>query len=75
MTRQGRIARLEVSLEQAWRLEVGALAIVEKTGDRDEPHVLVSWEGAEKIQKLEPEAVRFWNRRGEGVGFVAPGSK
>jgi uncharacterized protein YaiL (DUF2058 family) len=67
VTRENRISSLDVSAEMAWQLEIGSVAVVERPGDHDEPHGLVSWEGAERIYAVEPECVRFWNRRSKRV--------
>jgi uncharacterized protein YaiL (DUF2058 family) len=64
VTREQRIRWLWVTAEIAWKLERGALAIVEKPGDPDEPHVLVPRQAAERIRKLDPGCVRFWNPDG-----------
>ncbi len=56
---------LEVTAEQAWKLEMGTLAIVRNPMDPDEPFALVPRSAAEKIEAIDPEVVRFWNREGK----------
>ncbi len=58
----GRIGWLDVTAEHAWRLEIGALAVVAVPGDKDEPYALVPRRVAERIEAIAPEFVCFWNR-------------
>ena len=64
VTREQRIRWLWVTAELAFELERGALAIVDNPGDTDLPHALVPRQAAERIRKLDPEAIRFWNPEG-----------
>lgn len=64
VSRQQTIQWFHVSAALAWKLESGQLAIVERPGDTDEPHALVPAPIAARIEQLDPECVRFWNREG-----------
>jgi uncharacterized protein YaiL (DUF2058 family) len=62
--RDGIIRWFDVGAELAWRLELGAVAVVERPGDPDEPFAMVPRDVAERISGIEPQFVRFWNREG-----------
>jgi len=66
VSRQRKIRWLDLTAPLARKLELGLLAIVESTGDADEPHVLVPADIAERMEMLDPELVRFWNREPGG---------
>lgn len=71
VTRKNRLRRLELSLEQALALESGALAVVERPEPGQIEHALVPAEAAEALLRDFPKAVRFFNRKGEPVGFLS----
>lgn len=62
VTREQRIRWIYVTAELAWRLERGALAIVEQPGVEQEPFALVPDTAAQRLLQISPESVRFWNR-------------
>jgi uncharacterized protein YaiL (DUF2058 family) len=62
--RDGIIRWFDVGAELAWKLELGAVAVVERPGDPDEPFAMVPRDVAERILSIEPQFVRFWNREG-----------
>ncbi len=71
VNRQRKIRWFDLSAPLARKLELGLLAIVESPGDADEPHVLVPADIAERMEALDPELVRFWNREPAGTGTSA----
>ncbi len=62
VTREQRVRWIYVTAEVAWKLELGALAIVEQPGEPDETPMLVPRAAAERLRALQPDVVRFWNR-------------
>ncbi len=62
VSRNRKIQWFDLSPTLARKIEQGQLAIVEHPGVADEPHALVPARIAARIEKLDPEAVRFWNR-------------
>jgi uncharacterized protein YaiL (DUF2058 family) len=68
VTRTQKLNWLDVSAELGWKLELGQLAIVERPGDADEPHAVVPARIAGRIERLDPECVRFWNRAPPATG-------
>ncbi len=63
-----RIGWLDVTAELAWKLEMGAVAIVANPMDADEPFAIVPRNAADKIVEIDDQAVRFWNRSGRPQG-------
>jgi uncharacterized protein YaiL (DUF2058 family) len=68
VARTQKISWLDVSAGLGWKLELGQLAIVERPGDADEPHAVVPARIAGRIERLDPECVRFWNRVAPATG-------
>ena len=62
VSRQQKICWLDLSDALARKLELGVLAIVERPDNADEPHALVPSNIAERMERLDPELVRFWIR-------------
>jgi uncharacterized protein YaiL (DUF2058 family) len=52
------------------QLLLGSLVIVERQPD-DDAHVLLPPDAAERVQAIDPVAVRFWARSKEPIGYVA----
>lgn len=67
VSRQRNIRWFDLSATLARKLELGLLAIVEHPGDADEPHALVPSDIAERMERLDPDLVRFWNREPGGA--------
>lgn len=70
VSRERKILWFELSAALARKLELGLVAIVERPGDADEPHAVVPAQIAARIERLDPECVRFWNR--DPVGSDPP---
>ncbi|HME92557.1 MAG TPA: DUF2058 family protein [Myxococcaceae bacterium] len=70
-TRKGKLRRLELSPEQAKRLEEGSLAIVERPEPAQLEHSLVPASAADQVLSLSQRAVRFYNRPGSPIGLLA----
>ncbi|MCP3101972.1 DUF2058 family protein [Myxococcus sp. K15C18031901] len=70
MTRKGKLRRLELSPEQAKRLEEGELAVVERPDPAQIEHSLVPAAAAEQMFALSKKAVRFLNRKDSPIGFM-----
>ena len=70
VTRKNKLRRLELTPEQAKRLESGELAVVERPDPDKIEHALVSPAIAEELLKLSERAVRFLNKEGTKVGFL-----
>ncbi|MCE9669476.1 DUF2058 family protein [Myxococcus stipitatus] len=70
MTRKGKLRRLELSPEQAKRLEEGELAVVERPDPAQIEHSLVPAATAEQMFALSKKAVRFLNRKDSPIGFM-----
>jgi len=62
VTRQRKIRWFDLSAGLARKVELGLVAIVEHPGDADEPHALVPSSVAERMERLDPDLVRFWNK-------------
>lgn len=62
VSRARKILWFDLSAALARKLELGVLAIVERPGNADEPHAMVPSNIAERMQRLDPDLVRFWNR-------------
>lgn len=71
VTRKNKLRRLELTAEQAKRLEQGELAVVERPDPDKIDHALVSPAIAEQLLKLSERAVRFLNKEGAKVGFLS----
>jgi uncharacterized protein YaiL (DUF2058 family) len=71
VTRKNKLRRLELTAEQAKRLEAGELAVVERPDPDKIEHALVPPSVAEEILALSPKAVRFLNKAGAQVGFLS----
>lgn len=71
VTRKNRLRRLELSEEQAKKLESGELAVVERPEPSQIEHSLVPPAVAEEMGKLSAKAVRFLNKPGAQVGFLS----
>ena len=70
VTRKNKLRRLELTAEQAKRLELGELAVVERPDPDKIDHALVTPAIAEEMLKLSERAVRFLNKEGAKVGFL-----
>ncbi len=70
VTRKNKLRRLELTPEQAKRLEMGELAVVERPDPDKIDHALVTPAIAEEMLKLSERAVRFLNKEGVKVGFL-----
>lgn len=70
VTRKNKLRRLELTPEQAKRLELGELAVVERPDPDKIDHALVTPAIAEQMLKLSERAVRFLNKEGAKVGFL-----
>lgn len=70
VTRKNKLRRLELTPEQAKRLEMGELAVVERPDPDKIDHALVTPEIAQQMLKLSERAVRFLNKEGTKVGFL-----
>ncbi|MFH2009735.1 MAG: DUF2058 family protein [bacterium] len=62
VTRERRIVWFDLSVSLALQLEVGAMAIVERPGDSDEPYAIVPRAIAERVSHIDPQYVLFWSR-------------
>lgn len=71
VTRKNKLRRLELTAEQARRLEAGELAVVERPDPDKIDHALVPPAIAEEILALSARAVRFLNKPGAQVGFLS----
>lgn len=71
VTRKNKLRRLELTAEQAKRLEAGELAVVERPDPDKIDHALVPPAIAEEILALSARAVRFLNKPGAQVGFLS----
>ena len=71
VTRKNKLRRLELTPEQAKRLEMGELAVVERPDPDKIEHALVAPAIAEELLKLSERAVRFLNKEGTKVGFLS----
>ena len=71
VTRKNKLRRLELTEEQAKRLEKGELAVVERPDPDKIDHALVPPAIAEEMLKLSDRAVRFLNKEGAKVGFLS----
>ena len=71
VTRKNKLRRLELTPEQAKRLEAGELAVVERPDPDKIDHALVTPAIAEQLLKLSERAVRFLNKEGAKVGFLS----
>jgi uncharacterized protein YaiL (DUF2058 family) len=71
VTRKNKLRRLELTAEQAKKLELGELAVVERPDPDKIEHALVPPAIAEQMLKLSERAVRFLNKEGAKVGFLS----
>jgi len=62
VTREQRITWFDLSAPLALQLELGAMAIVDRPGDPDEPYAIVPRNIAEQISQIDPQHIRFWNQ-------------
>ena len=60
--RRGRIPFLELNETTVRGLTEGSLAIVETTGDVEDKYLVVTAVTAERIETLNKDLIRFWNR-------------
>ena len=70
VTRKNKLRRLELTEQQAKKLEQGELAVVERPDPDKIEHALVLPAIAEQLLALSPRAVRFLNKEGAKVGFL-----
>lgn len=70
VTRKNKLRRLELTEQQAKRLELGELAVVERPDPDKIEHALVPPAIAQEMLKLSERAVRFLNQEGAKVGFL-----
>ncbi|MFZ5441326.1 MAG: DUF2058 family protein [Myxococcota bacterium] len=71
VTRKNKLRRMELTAEQAKKLELGELAVVERPDPDKIEHALVPPAIAEQLLKLSSRAVRFLNKEGAKVGFLS----
>ncbi|MFT3706171.1 MAG: DUF2058 family protein [Archangium sp.] len=71
VTRKNKLRRLELTQEQAKKLEAGELAVVERPDPDKIEHALVPPAIAEQLMALSERAVRFLNKEGAKVGFLS----
>jgi uncharacterized protein YaiL (DUF2058 family) len=71
MTRKKKLRRLELTQEQAARLESGELAVVELPNPDRIDHALVPSAAADALIAFFPKAVRFYNRAENPIGFMS----
>jgi hypothetical protein len=71
VTRKNKLRRLELTQEQAGKLEHGELGVVERPDPDKIEHALVPPAIAEQVLALSPRAVRFLNKDGAQVGFLS----
>ncbi len=79
VSRHRKIRWFDLNAALARKLELGLLAIVESPGQKSEPYALVPADTAKRMEKLDPELVRFWNREPAGAepteGLTTPGDE
>jgi len=71
VTRKNKLRRMELTAEQAKKLEMGELAVVERPDPDKIEHALVAPEIAQQMIKLSERSVRFLNKEGTKVGFLS----
>jgi len=71
VTRKNKLRRLEITAEQAKKLELGELAVVERPDPDKIEHALVLPEIAQQMLALSERSVRFLNKEGAKVGFLS----
>lgn len=71
VTRKNKLRRLELSAEQAKKLETGELAVVERPDPDQIEHALIPADVARELIPNHPKAVRFLNAPGAAVGFLS----
>lgn len=71
VTRKNKLRRLELSAEQAKKLETGELAVVERPDPDQIEHALIPADVARELLPNHPKAVRFLNAPGAAVGFLS----
>lgn len=71
VTRKNKLRRLELSADQAKKLETGELAVVERPDPDQIEHALIPAEVARELLPNHPKAVRFLNAPGAAVGFLS----
>jgi uncharacterized protein YaiL (DUF2058 family) len=69
VTRKGKARRLDLSEDQAKRLESGELAVVERPDPGQIEHALVPAAVALQLKELSEKVVRFLNLPGVAIGF------
>lgn len=71
VTRKNKLRRLELSADQAKKLETGELAVVERPDPDQIEHALIPADVARELIPNHPKAVRFLNAPGAAVGFLS----
>ncbi len=71
VTRKNKLRRLELSADQAKKLETGELAVVERPDPDQIEHALIPADVARELLPNHPKAVRFLNAPGAAVGFLS----
>jgi uncharacterized protein YaiL (DUF2058 family) len=71
VTRKNKLRRLELTVEQAAKLERGELAVVERPDPDKLDHSIVPAAVAEELLLLSARSVRFLNKEGAKVGFLS----
>jgi uncharacterized protein YaiL (DUF2058 family) len=69
--RNGKVGRLDLSLETQKQLEQGAAAVVDDPGSPD--CAVVSADAAKRIYEVDPQAIRFWYGPEKPIGFSDAG--
>ena len=69
--RNGKVGRLDVSLETQKKLEQGAAAVVDDPGSPD--CAVVGSDAAKRIYQVDPKAIRFWYGPEKPIGFSDAG--
>jgi uncharacterized protein len=69
--RNGKVGRLDVSVETQKKLEQGAAAVVDDPGSPD--CAVVSADAARRIYEVDSQAIRFWYGPEKPIGFSDAG--
>jgi uncharacterized protein YaiL (DUF2058 family) len=69
--RNGKVGRLDVSLQTQQKLEQGAAAVVDDPGSPD--CAVVDGDAAQRIYQVDPQAIRFWYGPEKPIGFSDAG--
>ena len=69
--RNGKVGRLDVSLQTQQKLERGSAAVVDDPGSPD--CAVVDADAAKRIYQVDPQAIRFWYGPEKPIGFSDAG--